>query len=114
MPRAAPTVGVAAVPLNVIVLVPWLEPKLLPLTVTDVPTGPPVGFTLVIAGGAVTAKRTPLLATPPTDTRTLPVVAPAGREQGFGVAPTVRSGGPAVKRYAAHSRYQRWDQNSCH
>src|SRR6267142_154629 len=71
-------VGVAAVPLNVIVLVPWLEPKLLPLTVTDVPTGPPVGFTLVIAGGAVTAKRTPLLATPPTDTRTLPVVAPAG------------------------------------
>src|SRR5947209_9544513 len=71
-------VGAAAVPLRVSVLVPWVEPKLLPLMVTDVPTGPPVGFTVVIAGGAVTVKRTPLLGTPPTDTRMLPVVAPAG------------------------------------
>src|SRR2546427_11422594 len=71
-------VGAAAVPLKVSVLVPWVEPKLLPLMVTDVPTGPPVGFTVVIAGGAVTVKRTPLLGTPPTDTRMLPVVAPAG------------------------------------
>src|SRR5260370_28676136 len=70
--------GVAAVPLKVIVLVPWLEPKLLPLMVTDVPTGPPVGFTVVIAGGAVTVKRTPLLATPLMETTTFPVVAPAG------------------------------------
>src|SRR5258708_28427365 len=46
--------------------------------VTDVPTGPPVGYTLVIAGAGVTVKRTALLTTPPTETRTLPVVAPAG------------------------------------
>jgi hypothetical protein len=71
-------VGVAVVPLNVIVLVPWLEPKLLPLMVTDVPTGPPVGFTVVIAGAAVTVKRTPLLAIPLIETTTLPVVAPTG------------------------------------
>src|SRR2546425_662656 len=71
-------VGAAAVPLKVNVLVPWVEPKLLPLMVTDVPTGPPVGFTVVIAGGAVTVKRRPLLAIPPTVTTTFPVVAPAG------------------------------------
>jgi hypothetical protein len=71
-------VGVAAVPLNVSVLPLWVEPKLLPLIVTDAPTGPPVGFTVVIAGAAVTVKRTPLLGTPPTDTTTFPVVAPTG------------------------------------
>ena len=40
-------VGVAAVPLNVIVLVPRVAPKLAPMTVTDVPTGPLVGARLV-------------------------------------------------------------------
>jgi hypothetical protein len=44
--------------------------------VTDVPTGPNVGFKLVIFG--VTKKVPPLLAKPLTVTTTLPVVAPAG------------------------------------
>jgi hypothetical protein len=72
-------VGVAVVPLNFTVLVPCVAPKLAPLIVTDDPTIPDVGFTLVMFGaGTVTVKFTPLLATPPTVTTTLPVVAPAG------------------------------------
>jgi hypothetical protein len=49
--------------------------------VTAEPTTPEVGFKLVMLGaGTVTVKLTPLLATPPTVTTTLPVVAPAGTE----------------------------------
>src|SRR5207253_3875628 len=49
--------------------------------VTAVPTGPEVGFRLVMAGAEeVTVKFTPLLATPPTVTTTLPVVAPLGTD----------------------------------
>ena len=71
--------GVPAVPLKVIVLAPCVAPKFAPLTVTDVPTTPDVGFRLVmLGGGGVTVKFIPLLATPPTVTTTLPVVAPAG------------------------------------
>jgi len=71
--------GVVAVPLNVTVFVPCVAPKLAPAIVTDVPTNPDVGFRLVMLGaGTVTVKVTPLLATPPTVTTTLPVVAPAG------------------------------------
>ena len=45
-------VGVAAVPLNLTVLVPCVAPKLAPLIVTDVPTTPDVGFRLaMLAGG---------------------------------------------------------------
>ncbi len=55
-------VGVALVPLNVTVLVPWVAPKLVPVIVTDVPTGPDGGDKLVIDGGVVTVKETPLLA----------------------------------------------------
>jgi len=71
-------VGVAAVPLNVTVLVPFVAPKLLPLIVTAVATGPLVGDKLVSVGGTVTVYVNELLATPPTVTTTLPVVAPAG------------------------------------
>jgi hypothetical protein len=71
-------VGVAAVPLNVTVLVPLLAPKLLPLIVTTVATGPLEGDRLVSVGGTVTVYVNALLATPPTVTTTLPVVAPAG------------------------------------
>jgi len=39
-------VGVAVMPLNVTVLVPRVEPKPEPVTVTDVPTGPEIGATL--------------------------------------------------------------------
>jgi hypothetical protein len=71
-------VTVAVVPLNFTVLVPCVAPKFVPPTVTDVPTGPDVGDRLVIFGAATTVKLLPLLATPPTVTTTLPVVAPAG------------------------------------
>ena len=72
-------VGVAVVPLNVTVLVPCVAPKFVPVIVTDVPTGPLVGDRLVTVGGDRHGERAaPLLATPPTVTTTLPVVAPAG------------------------------------
>lgn len=71
-------VGVAAVPLNVIVLVPCDAPKFAPATIIEVPTIPEFGVRLVMLGGMRTVKLTPLLATPPTATTTLPVVAPAG------------------------------------
>jgi len=73
-------VGVAVVPLNFTVLVPWLAPKFAPLIVTEVPTGPLVGERLVRLGVAaeVTVYNDPLLATPPTVTSTFPVVAPVG------------------------------------
>jgi mannitol/fructose-specific phosphotransferase system IIA component len=71
-------VGVAAVPLNVTVLVPRVAPKLVPVIVTEVPTGPLVGDRLVSVGAAVTVYVSALLARPPTVTTTLPVVAPVG------------------------------------
>jgi hypothetical protein len=43
-------VAAAVVPLNVTRLFPWLLPKFVPVIVTDVPTGPDVGFILVIVG----------------------------------------------------------------
>ena len=46
--------------------------------VTEVPTPPEVGDRLVMLGAVETVKLTPLLATPPTVTTTLPVVAPVG------------------------------------
>jgi hypothetical protein len=71
-------VGVAAVPLKVTVLLPWVAPKFAPVMVTEVPTGPEVGDRLVMLGGVKTVKVTPLLAIPLTVTTTLPVVAPVG------------------------------------
>jgi hypothetical protein len=72
-------VTIAVVPLKATELLPWVAPKPLPVIVTTVPTGPDVGFRPAIAGAAVvTVKLTPLLATPPTITTTLPVVAPIG------------------------------------
>src|SRR5882672_4186151 len=71
-------VGVAAIPLNVTVLVPLVAPKFVPTIVTAVATGPLVGARLVRVGGTVTVNDTPLLASPPTVTTTLPVVAPVG------------------------------------
>jgi hypothetical protein len=70
--------GVAVVPLNVSVLVPCVDPKFVPVIVTDVPTGPDVGDKLVILGVGRTVKATPLLATPPDVTTTLPLVAADG------------------------------------
>jgi len=58
------------------VLVPCVEPKLVPVMVTAVPTGPEAGDRLAMPG--VTVKFEPLLAAVPTVTTTLPVVAPLG------------------------------------
>src|SRR5438477_570986 len=69
-------VGVAAVPLNVTVLVPCVAPKFAPVIVTDAPTNPDVGFRPVMLGaGVVSVKLTPSLATPPSLTATLSVAA---------------------------------------
>jgi hypothetical protein len=65
-------------PLRVIALVPWDAPKLAPVIVTAVLTGPEAGERFVILGGTRTVKATPLLAAPPTVTTIFPVVAPAG------------------------------------
>src|ERR1700686_1829934 len=54
-------VGVVVVPLKLPVLVPWVEPKFVPVTVTDTPTAPEVGDRLVMLGAATTVKLTPLL-----------------------------------------------------
>jgi hypothetical protein len=71
-------VGVAAVPLKLTVLFPCDAPKLVPVIVTEVPTRPAVGDRLVMLGGMITVKATPLLAWLPTVTTTFPVVAPLG------------------------------------
>jgi len=78
MPVLLQRVGFAAVPLNVIVLVPCDAPKPVPPIVTGVPTDPEVGPRLVMLGGTIAVKRTPLLARPPTVTTTFPVVEPFG------------------------------------
>ena len=43
---------VAAVPLNATVLVPWVDPKFVPVMVTEAPTAADVGARLVILGSA--------------------------------------------------------------
>src|SRR6266704_126270 len=45
--------GVAVVPLKVTLLLPWVEPKFAPVMVTEVPTGPDVGFRLAMLGAGV-------------------------------------------------------------
>src|SRR5690349_11199652 len=47
----------AETPLNVTVLAPWVDPKLVPVIVTRLPTGPADGLRLAIVGdGSVTVK----------------------------------------------------------
>jgi hypothetical protein len=50
-------VTVAAVPLKVTVLLPWVAPKFVPLMVTAVPTPPELGVRLVILGADATTVR---------------------------------------------------------
>ena len=70
--------GVAVVPLNVTVLVPCVDPKFVPVIVTEVPTTPELGDRLVILGVSKTVNNVPVLGTPLTVTTTLPVIAPFG------------------------------------
>jgi hypothetical protein len=83
--------GVASVPLNVTVLVPWVGPKFNPAIVTSVPTCPDIGFKLATYGAGRTVKATPLLTTPPTVTTTFPLVAPAGTRATMLVVPQLTS-----------------------
>jgi len=71
-------VTVAAVPLNVTVLVPCVAPKFAPAIVITVPHGALAGERLVMLGGTVTVNGTVLLDRPLTRTTTFPVAAPAG------------------------------------
>lgn len=71
-------IEVAAVPLNFTVPVPCVEPKFVPVSVTEAPTAPEVGDRLVSVGVAKTVNDLPLLDDPLTVTTTLPVVAPDG------------------------------------
>jgi hypothetical protein len=66
-------VTVAVVPLNFTVLLPCVDPKVVPVIVTEAPTAPEVGDRLVILG--TTVKLDPLLFTPLANTTTFPVVA---------------------------------------
>src|SRR5436190_1714744 len=66
-------VGVVAVPLNVTVLEPCVDPKFVPVIVTGVPTAPDVTDKFVILGVERTVTFTPLLATPLVLTTTFPV-----------------------------------------
>ena len=88
-------VAVAAVPLKVIALLPWLAPKFVPVTVTDAPGAPDVGLKLVILGVGSTVNVVPLLVTPATVTVTFPLVAPAGTGTVMLVLPQV-AGVPVV------------------
>jgi hypothetical protein len=85
MPVSPQLVGVAMTPLKATVLVPCVAPKLVPVTVTDVPTGPEAGVKLLIFG--VTVKVTPLLTSPLLLTTTDPVDAPVGTVAMMLVAP---------------------------
>jgi hypothetical protein len=69
---------VAAVPLNETVPVPCVEPKLVPVIDTMVPTAPEIGDRLLMLGAATTVNDLPLLLTPLRATTTFPVAAPAG------------------------------------
>jgi len=71
-------VGVAAVPLKLTVLAPCVDPKFVPVIVTNAPTAPDVEDKLVMLGVGSTVNDTPALETPLTVTTTLPVVAPLG------------------------------------
>jgi hypothetical protein len=75
---ALQVVTVAVVPLNFTVPEPWLDPKFVPVIVTDAPTAPAVGERLVMLGADTTVKLFPLLFTPLANTTTFPVVAPLG------------------------------------
>lgn len=70
--------GMAAVPLKVTVLAPWVEPKFAPVRVTIVPMTPSPGENVVITGAPLTVNVTPLLDWPAVVTTTDPVVVPAG------------------------------------
>src|SRR5436309_8165783 len=75
MPLSDQVVVVAACPLKV--TVPAVDPKLLPVMVTEAPGAPLFGLRLLMVG-ANTVNAEPLLAPPDVATMTFPLVAPFG------------------------------------
>jgi hypothetical protein len=71
-------VGVPNVPLKLTAPLPWLDPKFVPVIVTEVPTAADVVERLVMLGAATTVNFTPFVLTPLAVTMTFPVVAPDG------------------------------------
>ena len=72
------TLNGAATPLNATAVAPL---KLVPVTVTDIPTPPLDGLNVVIVGAATTVKLVALVAVPPAVvTVTGPLLAPAGTD----------------------------------
>jgi hypothetical protein len=71
-------VGKAIVPLNVIVVEPWVGPKFVPVMVIEEPTEPELGDRLVMRGVGRNVKLTVLLAFPAAVTTTGPELAPLG------------------------------------
>lgn len=71
-------VAVAVVPLNFMMLVPCVDPKLVPVIVIPEPIVPDDADRLTMLGVGSTVKLLPLLFTPLANTTTLPVVAPFG------------------------------------
>jgi hypothetical protein len=71
-------VTLAAIPLNVTIPLPWVDPKFVPVIVIAALVAPVVIDRLVMLGAGTTVKLIPLLFTPLANTTTFPVVAPAG------------------------------------
>src|SRR3989442_90450 len=69
---ALQVVAVAVVALNLTVLVPCVAPKVEPAIVTDAPTAPDVGVSVVMLGVGRTVKLWPLVSTPLACTTTFP------------------------------------------
>ena len=82
MDPALQFVGVAIVPLNVTVLVPCVDPKFVPVSVTSVPTGPDIGDRLAILGVGSTVNTAVLLDSELLVTTTFPALEPAGHHNG--------------------------------
>ncbi len=83
---------VALVALNFTTVAPE---RLVPVIVTDVPTGPLAGFTSVTSAAEMTVKLGPASVPPGVVTLTAPVVAPAGTVAVIWVAESTREGGGA-------------------
>ena len=64
-----------------------MAPKFVPVIVTEVPTGPSAGETVVMTGAVMTVNKTPSLAALLTVTTTLPVVARDGTGTVIAVEP---------------------------
>ena len=75
---AVQVVGVPGTPLKVMVLAPWVEPKLYPVRVIGVVTVAIAGERVEMLGGPRTVNPTALLVYPLTVTTTFPLVALLG------------------------------------